>query len=94
MSLLDEFKSYLEEDEGLGPDDVKYGIPNATQVSNKYRDSGRWSEHWTAVFKRDDEYVALDYEVPATEMQEGGDFYSEVYAVRPVEVTVTKYEKI
>lgn len=92
MSLLDDFKTLLnDKNEGATPDDVD--IDDAFLVSDEYIESRRWYESWVAVFQRGDEYVALQYQVPATEMQEGGDFYSEVYTVRPVEVTVTKYEK-
>ena len=94
MSLLEDFRNVLAEDEGLTAYDVKFHIEDAEAVADDYVDSGRWSEHWFAVFKRGDEYVGLSYEVPATEYQEGGDFYSEVCSVRPVEVTVTKYEKV
>lgn len=91
MSLLTEFNEALRENFGLSPDDV---FVNAELVSDEYVDSGRWTERWVAVFKRDDEYVALAYEVPSTEMQEDTDTYSAVYPVEPVEVTVTKYEKL
>lgn len=107
MSLLDEFKEMLMKEDAATPSDVADYINDVQQVSDEYVDSGRWSEHWTAVFKRSTlrmggtdlewvqhEYVALDYERPATEMQEGGDFYSEAYAVKPVQVTITKYEKV
>lgn len=92
--LLDDLLAALEEDEGLAPTDVEDLDFEAELVSDEYVDSSRWSEHWTAVFRRGDEYVALGYEVPATEMQEGGDFYSEVYEVKPVQVTRWIYEKV
>lgn len=95
MSLLDELKAVEPGYNGVNAWVVQdEGPEDAEMVSNEFNNSGRWSEHWTAVFKRGDEYVALDYEVPATEMQDGGDFHHEFYEVRPVEVTVTKYEKV
>lgn len=73
--------------------DVEDYIEDADLVENEHQYSGRWTEHWIAVFRRGDEFVALSYEVPATEYQEGSESESSVYPVRPVEVTVTRYEK-
>lgn len=94
MSLLTEFNEALLENAGLTPDDVSDYISGLGLVHDEYVESGRWTERWTSVFQREDEYVALDYEVPATEMQEDGDFYSMVYPVEPVQVTTTRYEKL
>lgn len=95
MSLLEELQAVEPGYNGVTPYIVQdESDVECELVSDEYMGSGRWSEHWTAVFKRDDEYVALDYEVPATEYQEGGDFEHEWYVVRPVEVTVTKYERV
>jgi len=94
MSLLDEFQAQLATDENLSAGDFEVLIPDARLVSDEFVDSLRWVEVWTAVFKRGNEYVGLDYQVPSSEYQEGSEGESEVYVVRPVEVTVTKYEKV
>lgn len=95
MSLLDELNNLLEEEGGsLNAYEVSEYISDVEKVDDEYLGSGRWTEHHRAVFKRGEEYVALDYELPATEMQEGSEGESEVYAVEPYEVTVTKYRKV
>ena len=94
MSLLEDVREYLAEEEGASASEVADVLDNVSLVSDEFVDSGRWSEHWTGVIARGGEFVAVDYEVPATEYQEGGDFYSEAYEVKPVVVTVTKYERV
>jgi hypothetical protein len=87
-------KTLLDEDESLTAFDVSDSLDDVEQVEDEFQGSGRWTEHWIAVFKRGDEHVALSYEVPATEYQEGSEGESEVYAVRPVPVQTFIYEKI
>lgn len=95
MSLLDELKAVEPGYNGMSPWIIQdEGPEDAELVSDEYLDSGRWSEYHRAVFKRGDELVALDYEVPATEEQEGGDFDYSFYPVEAYEVTVTKYRKV
>lgn len=94
MSLFDELKALEPGYNGVNEWTVLDEVENVEMVYNEYRDSGRWVEYWTAVFKRGEELVALDYEKPATEMQEGGDFDHRFYPARAVEVTITKYEEI
>lgn len=94
MSLLSELNALEGGYNGVNAYTVEDEVENVEKVSDEHTYSGRWSEHWTAVFKRGDEYVALDYEQPATEYQEGGDFHHECYVVEPYEVTVTKYRKV
>lgn len=100
MSLLDEFRAALDEDGELRPYEVEDYIENVILVQDKCLGSGRWTSQWLAVFKRwgtgphnSDEFVALSYELPCTEYQEGSEGPSEVYEVEPVEVTVTKYRR-
>lgn len=58
-------------------------------------DSPRWGNLIQAVYQRGDEYVAVQDVEPATEMQHWGDYGDpSIFEVRPVEVTVTKYEKV
>lgn len=89
MSLLSDFQDVLKDEPTAGPHDFEDEV-----VSDLHVYSGRWTETHRAVFKRGDEYVALDYEVPATEYQEGSEAESFVYAVEPYEVTVTKYREV
>lgn len=96
MSLLSDIQNLIEnENESLNAYEVEdiYDV-DAEKVSDRFLDSGRWVEYHRAVFKRGDEYVALDYSLPATEYQEGSEGPSEAYAVEPYEVTVTKYRKV
>jgi hypothetical protein len=95
VSLIDDLKAIEPGYNGMNP----YVIEDELElepVEDTYLDSGRWVEYHRAVFNRGDEYVALDYEVPATEMQEGGDFDWSFYSVKPVTktVVVTTYEKV
>lgn len=92
MSLIEELKAVPPGYSGQTPYNIETHL-DVEIVSDEYKSSGRWSEHHTAVFKRGDEYVALDYQVPATEYQEGGDFDWEFYAVTPVKkvVEITEY---
>ena len=97
MSLLDELKAIEPGYNGVNAYTVEeFGPEDVEMVEDKYTGSGRWSEHWTSVFKRGDEFVALDYEVAATEYQEGGDFSHEFYSVTPRTevVEVTYYDKV
>lgn len=95
MSLLDECKAIKPGYNGINDYTVEDEIDNVEKVSDEYTGSGRWETYHTAVFKRGDEYVALDYSEPATEMQEGQDqSIAEFYSVEPYEVTVTKYRKV
>lgn len=93
MTLLEELQALLAENENLRPYEVEDELEGIETVSDEFQNSGRWVEHWTAVFKRGNELVALDYELPSTEMQEGSEGPSEVYEVEPVKVTVIKYER-
>lgn len=95
MSLLDELQAIKGGYNGVNPDVVEdEGPEDAELVFNEHLDSRRWVEVWEAVFKRGDELVGLTYEIPATEMQEGGDFYHEFYPVEAYEETVVKYRQV
>lgn len=94
-SLLDELKAVEPDYNGINNWTVIDSVQNIEEVSNEHVGDSRWENFRVAVFKRDDEYVALHYSEPATEIQEGQDqSTAEFYEVRPVEVTVTKYEKV
>ena len=105
MSLLDECKAIKPGYNGINSFTVEDEIDDVEKVEDEFTGDSRWSTFHTAVFRRKKpvthpqewdryEYVALDYERPATEMQEGGDFHHEFYVVEPYEVTVTKYRKV
>lgn len=95
MSLLDECKTLEPGYNGINAWTVLDGLDNVSVVEDEYTGEGRWETYHRAVFKRGEEFVALEYSSPATEMQEGQDqSLAEFYEVRPVEVTVTKYEKV
>lgn len=68
---------------------------SATVVSAEYVDSTRWTEIWTAIIADDNgEFWAVDFQLPATEVQEGSTEpaeYSDLYQVWPHEVTETRY---
>jgi len=98
MSLLDELKAVEPGYNGVTAYTVEDEVDNIDKVSDEYTGEGRWETYHTAVFYREGDatpYVALDYAEPATEMQDGQDYGDPtIYEVRPVEVTVTKYQKV
>jgi hypothetical protein len=66
------------------------------KVDEEFEDGGRWSNYRTTVHKVEEESGAVAYfslwrELPATEIQDGGDFSYELEEVVPREVTVTRY---
>ncbi|MRD36478.1 hypothetical protein GH882_10990 [Bacillus thuringiensis] len=69
---------------------------NGNEVHSEYEDGGRWSNYETKVYRfwHNSEFVyfQVSKEVPATEMQDGGDFGDpEIGQVYPKEVTTTIY---
>lgn len=70
-------------------------------IQREYVDSGRWMEHWTQVLKYKDKFYRVDFELPATEMQEQGqsayemsvdcDGWVEAVEVFPFEEVITVY---
>lgn len=69
---------------------------NGTSVHSEYEDGGRWSNYETKVYRfwhnSESVYYQISKEVPATEMQDGGDFSDpEITQVYPKEVTTTIY---
>lgn len=61
-------------------------------VKESIIDQGRWSTFHKMVVKYNDRFWAIEYDTGSTEYQEGSGEY-EVYEVKPVEVTVTKYPR-
>jgi hypothetical protein len=95
MSLLEELQAVEPGYSGINAWSVLDEVDDVELVHEEYTGGGRWETYHRAVFQRGDELVALDYSQPATEVQEGQDqSMAEFYEVRPVQVTVTKYEKV
>lgn len=106
MSLMRDIKNHYEDNthppedlvldmEYLDDEWVSKGT-STEQVSFEVIDtSPRWGNRIQAVYRRGDEYVAIEDIEPATEMQDWGDYGDpEIYHCRPVEVTITKYERV
>lgn len=95
MSLLDDVKKVIDNEvSSLRGDCIEDYVDDVTLVEDICHGSGRWTEHWTAIVQRGNEFVGIDYELPSTEYQEGSEGDSEAYPVEPYEVTVTKYRKV
>lgn len=93
MSLIDDIKDWYKE-ESYPP--YSGDIEGVDRVSNEVIDSSpRWGNTIRVVFKREDEYVAVQDIEPATEMQDWGDYGEpDVYVVEPYEVTVVQYRRV
>lgn len=70
---------------------------HGTVVDNSFEEGGRWSNYETNVYavevpNDDTRYYALTQEVPATEMQDGGDHSWGFKEVHRKEKTVIVYE--
>ena len=67
------------------------------QVREDFEEGGRWSNYRTRIYKFSYEgefvFISISDEVPATEMQEGGDFMKpEIEQVFPHKVETTVYK--
>lgn len=93
MSLIDDIKDWYKE-ESYPP--YSGDIEGVDRVSDEVIDSSpRWGNTIQVVFKRGDEYVAVQDVEPATEMQSWGDYGEpEVFEVVPEEVVVVKYNRV
>lgn len=77
-------------------DDYKPEGYTVTNVESTMEDGGRWTNYKTDVYRvtQDDgklAYFQVGREVPATEMQEGGDFSVTIDEVVPKEVVRVEY---
>jgi hypothetical protein len=66
-------------------------------VDETFEDGGRWSNYRTRVFKfyhnREHVYISVSEEIPATEIQDGGDFGDpQIEQVYPHKVETTVYK--
>lgn len=93
-NLLEALKDWYK-DESYPADGPELG-EGVKQVSYEIvDDSPRWGSVIQVVYTDGENFVAVQDVEPATEMQDWGDYGDpEIFEVRPVEVTVTKYEKV
>lgn len=108
MSLLDAVNRWYEEEKypADGPEldyiqnDEGAWVKGDTQtelVSSEDHGDVRWGTVFINVYKRGDEYVAVQDVRPATEMQDWGDYGKpEIYPVTPRTETIVKtyYDKV
>lgn len=107
MLLIEDIKRHYEH-ENYPPEgpDLDYDFVDGTwvqrddgyivteRVFQEVVDTLRWGSLTRYVYKRGSELVAVQDVEPATEYQSWGDYGpSEIFSVRAVEVTVTKYVK-
>ncbi|MEI2280733.1 hypothetical protein [Paenibacillus polysaccharolyticus] len=76
--------------------EIKRKEYTSVNVESTFEDGGRWTNYKTDVYRvtQDDGQVAyfqIGREVPATEMQEGGDFSVTIDEVVPKEVVKVEY---
>lgn len=107
MSLMDSIKEHYKE-ASYPPDgpDLDYvrvdgeWVKKDTEtelVSSEDRSELRWGTDFVNVYKRGEEYVAVEDVRPATEMQDWGDYGEpEIYVVKPRTETIVKtfYDKV
>lgn len=77
--------------------DVIEEFENMPLVVEDFEEGGRWSNYRTRVYKgeleRESVYIEVNDEVPASEMQDGGDFQDPSYGrVYPHKVEKTVFE--
>lgn len=89
MSLLDEVNEGLRNDEGFWQWRTGFEI-----LEDQIIDERRWHVRRRQVVSKGDELVAVEFNEGATEYQDDTPMGGEAYEVKPVEVTVTKYERI
>lgn len=108
MSLLDSVKNYYKSGSCYPPSgrdldcvfvDGEWvrGDTVTELVSEEDGDTARWGTWFTNVYKRGDEYVAVQDVRPATEMQDWGDYGDpEIFPVTPRTETIVKtfYDKV
>lgn len=108
MSLLDDVKTHYESENAPpdGPDldyvqdtDGKWvkGETETELVSEEDHGDLRWGTSFINVYKRIDEYVAVQDVRPATENQDWGDYGApSIYVVTPRTETIVKtfYDKV
>jgi hypothetical protein len=89
MSTRTFTREFLEEDL-----EIPWGGPAVKHA--EFIDSGRWSEHWKAVFEHEGKFYEVKYELPSTEYQEGlmpFEQYGEEIPAKEVELREVTVEK-
>jgi hypothetical protein len=104
MTLLTDIKNYL----AAGGDVHSLAGNDRIKIARdeEFVTDSRWFNYYEIVFAREVavnvvtsaapemEYVGVTFAEGATEMQDASDEEPEVYAVKPVQVTVTEYRKV
>lgn len=95
---MSEAEKWVELIDHLGydenPYDKHYNALDSMYVTTNHLGSGRWTEFTEHVFKCDDgSYFAFVMETGLTEYQDCN-YGCDVYLVKPVQMMVTKYEKV
>lgn len=94
MTLLEKVKAVVGESGNTHPSEYADEIEGAKLINEEIYDSNRWSNTLVGIIKRQDEYVEVVVQQPATENQSWDDWDDwdvEVYAVIPKEVTTVRY---
>lgn len=87
--LLEDINNLIER----FPDSYEFmNVPNVEELEDNIINTGRWETTWRVVFKRDDEYVAVEYNMGATEYQDA-EPNAVAYEVYPVQVVKTVYQR-
>ena len=108
MSLIEDIKQHYEHEsyppEGSDLDydyvDGKWirrldGVETKRVSYEIIDDTPRWGDVIQVVLQRGDELVAIKDVKPGTELQDWGDYGDpEIYPVKAVQITVTKYERV
>ncbi|MFD2704679.1 hypothetical protein [Salibacterium lacus] len=95
--LFDKTRDDFEREIAEMPDSEKVELlEEGNEVDESFEEGGRWSNFRTRVFRHYFEgefvYVSVSDEVPATEMQDGGDFMEpNIERVYPKKIETTVY---
>lgn len=96
--LLDKSREDLENEFGeLDTFDIVDILgSHGEEVQERFEEGGRWHnvKHTVSRYRHNRELVYLEIteELPATEMQEGGDFNTEIERVYPHKIETTEYK--
>lgn len=86
----------LEEIEDMTDGEKIEIIESEEMIDETFEDGGRWSNYRIMVFKvkikYQDYYIKVRKEQPATEMQEGGDFSTDIWLVEKKKIETYVYE--
>lgn len=102
INVIEKLRQFHDIEGEVGDDDYEKILntlwadeASTEEVDSRFEEGGRWSNYETNIYKIESDgevvYFELWREVPATEMQEGGDFSYGFYEVVPIEVTVIEY---